>query len=255
MYEIGSYFVDEFPKNRDIIVEALEMAKYYNHITGIMELDVTLALEKMNKFKEKNGDQLSFTAWMMKCIAQAASEHKIIQTFRKGRRKSIVFNDVDIKCMVEKKINGRNIPLHYIFRKVNEKSFMELHNEMRTVQQKAEETRKGEKKVKKRQSNIMKLPKFVRMIIWHFIMTNPFRVKKNLGTIGVSAIGMFGKGMRGWAIPKTMHQTQFMLGAIVKKAVPHPEKGYEFRDILNATIKINHDLVDGGPAVRFAQLR
>lgn len=254
MHDTGFYEIDSFPKNRDIIIDALKMSKYYNHIVGIMEVDVTKALKVFEDFKEENGERLSFTAWIMKCIAKAASEHKVIQTFRYKRRKTVIFDDVDIKCMVERKIKGRNVPIHYIFRKVDKKSFSELHEEMRQVQKKVEERRAAEKKVKKRQKFLMRIPKFIRQkLIWGNVMKNPFKVKKHLGTIGVSAIGMFGKGMRGWAIPMTPHQTQFMVGAIVKKPIYIDEDNWEFRDILNMVVSLNHDTVDGGPAVRFAK--
>ena len=127
---------------------------------------------------------------------------------------------------------------------------------MRSIEQQQkykEEKRRGEKKIKRFQGNIMMFPKFFRKIVWHSVMTNPMNVKKHLGTIGVSALGMFGKGIHGWAIPRTPHSTQLLLGAVVKKPVVTDDDQIVIRKVLNVTVSFNHDVVDGAPAVRFVK--
>jgi len=253
MFTVGDYLEEDFPHNRKIIVDALEQYKYYNHIVGLFELDVTDAMVIFERYKAK-GKPLSFTSWIMKCIAEAVKIHPVIHTLRKGRKKTITFEDVDIKCMVEKDdAEGNKIPIHYIIRKANEKSFLEIQEEIRVAQKYKEEKRRGEKKIKRFQGNIMMLPKFARRIVWHSVMTNPMNVKKHLGTIGVSALGMYGKGINGWAIPRTPHSTQLLLGAIIKKPVVTDDNQIKIRSILNVTVSFNHDTVDGGPAVRFVK--
>jgi pyruvate/2-oxoglutarate dehydrogenase complex dihydrolipoamide acyltransferase (E2) component len=247
-----NYRVGVFPKNRDIIVDAASMAKYYNHVYGILDVDVTKAVEKMERYFAETGVKLSLTAWVMRCLAVAATEFVQIRTFRYRKRKTIIFDDVDIKCMVERKIEGRRIPIHYMFRKADKKSFMELHKELREVQRKAKDRTKKDRKQKRTQKLIMSMPKFIRRLIWHFVMTNPFRNVKNLGIMGVSSVGKFGKGMTGYVIPKTMHQTQCLIGAIMKKIIP-TENGHETRDVIGLTLTFNHDMIDGGPAVDFAK--
>ena len=81
-------------------------------------------------------------------------------------------------------------------------------------------------------------------------MTNPFKIKKNLGTIGVTAVGMYGKGISGWILPITPHSSTIAIGAIVKKPI-FIDGNFKPRDILHITIVVNHDVIDGGPAVRF----
>ncbi len=251
MFTVGDYTKGDFPKNREIMIDALDVSKYYNHIVGLFDLDVTDAMRVFDAYKDE-GKPLSFTSWIMKCIAQAVSEHKEIQTLRYGKKKIVTFENVDIKCMVEKDdAEGNKIPIHHIIRKANEKTFLEIQEEIRVAQKYKEERRSGEKRIKKKQGTIMSFPKFIRNIIWHTVMTNPFKVKKHLCTIGVSALGMFGKGMRGWAIPKTPHSTQFLLGSVVKMPVVTDDDQIIIRRILNVTVSFNHDIVDGGPAVRF----
>ncbi len=252
MSELERYKIHPFSKTREMIAEATRQSKYYSHIHGIMEVDVTEALEIMNRYREKTGERLSFTAWTIKCVAQAVSEFPIVQTFRVGRNKMIEFHDVDVKCNVEKNIDGINVPIQYIIRKVNEKSFKEIHEEIRQAQEyKADDERVKERKIKRQQKRLMGLPKFIRNFFWQSIMTNPFKIKKNLGTIGVTAVGMYAKGISGWILPVTPHSSTVAIGSIVKKPI-FIDGNFKPRDILHITIVVNHDVVDGAPAVRFA---
>ena len=75
--------------------------------------------------------------------------------------------------------------------------------------------------------------------------------KKYGGTIGVTAVGMFGKGA-GWGIPFTERTLDLTLGGIAEK--PGVVDGHiVIRDYLSLTLSFNHDLIDGAPAARFTQ--
>ncbi|MHA1744041.1 MAG: 2-oxo acid dehydrogenase subunit E2 [Candidatus Heimdallarchaeota archaeon] len=250
MTEAEDHRVLKFTKEREMIAEAVNLSRYYNHIIGIVEMDVTKAMAIMKRHEEKIGEKLSITSWIMKCVAQAVEENPIVQTFRKGRRKMIQFKDVDIKCLVEKEIRGRKVPIAYIIRQANKKSFQEIQNEIRTAQKYSKDQREKEAKQKKRQKLLMKLPKMIRALLWRSIIKDPFKIRKNLGTVGVTAMGMFGKGIVGYAIPKTFHATTCALGAIVKKPVYINDELVP-RDILHVVVEFDHDIVDGAPAVRF----
>ncbi len=250
MKDFGQYKVLKFNKRRQMIAELLDQSSRYKHIIGIMEMDVTKTTNIISKQLEKTGERLSFTSWCMKCIAQAVSEFPELITFRKGRTKMIQFQDVDIKCIVEKVIDGVKHPIAYIIRSAQNKSFREIHDEIRSAQAHDDDQRGKEEKIKQNQLTIMKFPKFIRRLVWHFVMTNPKNIKKHIGTCGVTSMGMFGKGLIGWAIPKTAHATTFALGAIIKKPV-YVEDELVPREIMHLTAEFDHDIVDGGPAVRF----
>jgi pyruvate/2-oxoglutarate dehydrogenase complex dihydrolipoamide acyltransferase (E2) component len=250
MSELERNKILPYSKGRLMIAEATRQSKYYSHIQGILEVDVTRPLEIMETFDKKTGERISFTAWVIKCVAKAVTEFPIVQTFRFGRNKMLEFHDVDVKTNIEKNIDGRMIPLQYIIRKANEKSLREIHDEIRQAQKHTEDQRIRERKIKRQQRKLMRLPVWVRSFFWRGIMTNPYKIKKNLGTIGVTAVGMFGQGLSGWIFPITPHSSTIAIGAIVKKPV-YIENKFEPRDILHITIVVNHDVVDGGPAVRF----
>jgi pyruvate/2-oxoglutarate dehydrogenase complex dihydrolipoamide acyltransferase (E2) component len=247
-----NYSIGKWPKNRDIIVDAVTMSRYYNHVVGFIDADATEIVRVFNKYSKKTGDRLSLTAYIMRCMALTAKEVPETRTFRKGRRKTIVFNDIDIKCMIEREIDGKRIPLHYMFKKADKKSFKEIHEELRYVQQKKQDKSKKYRKQKRTQKFLMNLPKFIRHFMWHIIMTRPLKTVKNLGVLGVTSVNKFSLGLTGVVLPKTMHQTHCLIGTIYKKPTVVDDK-VVIRDFVSLTLQFNHDIVDGGPAVDFAR--
>jgi pyruvate/2-oxoglutarate dehydrogenase complex dihydrolipoamide acyltransferase (E2) component len=93
------------------------------------------------------------------------------------------------------------------------------------------------------------LPQSIRLFIWGLLLSNPYRVKKMMGTVIVTSVGMIGK-VNGWPIPYSIHPLCFALGAIVKKPGV-ANNNIEIRDFLEMTILIDHDVIDGAPAARF----
>ena len=76
-------------------------------------------------------------------------------------------------------------------------------------------------------------------------------VKRSFGTVGMTSVGMFGKGS-GWAIPFGTHTLDVALGGIAEK--PGVIDGHiEIREYLCLTLCFDHDIVDGAPAARFTQ--
>ena len=69
----------------------------------------------------------------MKCIGQAVSEHKEVHAIRKGKRKVIIFDDVDISVQIEKVVDGQHRPMPYVVRKANEKSVKEITDEIQAA--------------------------------------------------------------------------------------------------------------------------
>ncbi len=72
------------------------------------------------------------------------------------------------------------------------------------------------------------------------------------GTVGITAVGMFGKGQGGWGLVPVIHGLALIVGSIAwKPAVV--EGRIEPREILNLTVVFDHDVIDGAPATRFTR--
>jgi pyruvate/2-oxoglutarate dehydrogenase complex dihydrolipoamide acyltransferase (E2) component len=250
MKNIGKYQKYRIPDNRVGTIDIGVASKRKHHISSLIELDVTEARRLLKQLpKEEN---YSFTAWLLKCISLAIDENKEIQGIRYRRKNIIVFDDVDIAMMVEREINGQKAPLPYVIRGANQKSIQDIHLEIKSAQNQRIENEGdyvlGEKKNAKMMKLYAKTPTFLRNLIWRRIIKNPFITKEQLGTVMMTSVGMMGK-VNGWVVPKSVHPVSFAIGSIIKK--PGVVDGLiSIRDMMHVTITIDHDVIDGAPAIR-----
>lgn len=239
-----------FPKNRKLVIDVLELGRLKHHIPGFIEFDVTAARVYLHELKAKTGNSLSFTAWLAKCVAQAVSEHKQVHALRRGQRSMIIFNDVDVLVMVEKKIGIDILSRPLIIRKVNEKSVRQIHDEIRTAQSQpidADSLLVGDSPWFARFYPV--LPKFIRILLGRKIMSDPFLLKKMVGTVEITSVGMTEK-FSGCMIPVSPQPLLFAIGGITRKPVLIQDK-VENREFLQVSYAFDHDVIDGAPVARF----
>jgi pyruvate/2-oxoglutarate dehydrogenase complex dihydrolipoamide acyltransferase (E2) component len=93
------------------------------------------------------------------------------------------------------------------------------------------------------------MPGFIRRAVWKFLLRNPKIAYKKMGNAVITSVGMIGK-INGWFIHRSVHPISFGVGSVLKKAVVI-EKEIKIREILNMTILVDHDVIDGAPMVRF----
>jgi len=215
---------------------------------GLIEIDVTNARTFLRNHKARTGESLSFTAFIIACMAHAVDENKSMHACRKGWKRLIMFDDVDVSTMIEREVAGHQQPIVYIIRGANKKTFREIHHEIRAAQVEAvEHVWKG--------WGMTSLPllafRLIWPILWWILGTSPQMQKKYGGTVGLTSVGMFGKGT-GWVIALPYHTLDVALGGIAEK--PAVVDGQVvIREYLCMTLSFNHDLVDGAPAARFVQ--
>ena len=255
---IGKYEEKPFPKIQNSVGDIFEFSRSKYYVLGLVEADVTLAQETIGLHKAKTGESLSFTAWIAKCLAQTISEFPEANSYRKGRSRVITFKDVDVVIVVEKKVGDTKYPVPYVIRNVNEKKFTEIHAEIRNAQagtfsdeQKAidEEKKRDSQSFFMRVVNPYSLPRFVRMIYWRGFRTDPFKVKRVMGTAGITSVGMFGRG-GGWPISVGTHTVDLAVGGIARKPGVVGDE-IAIRQYLQFSIYFDHEIIDGAPAARF----
>jgi len=72
-----------------------------------------------------------------------------------------------------------------------------------------------------------------------------------VGTVGITAVGMFGKGA-AWGIPPALPTLMMTVGGIGEKPVLI-DGHLALREYLSLTISFDHDIIDGAPAARFTE--
>jgi pyruvate/2-oxoglutarate dehydrogenase complex dihydrolipoamide acyltransferase (E2) component len=264
---IGSFEERQFPDSRNATIDTLTWGSKRHHIPILVEIDVTAARSSIREQK-KMGQCISFTGWIVKCIAQAVSEHKFIHALRRGNRRLVIFDDVDITIIVERSIgqhnSGETLPMPYIIRKANEKTLATIHSEIRAAQQvplAAGEvqiaTTSGNSSAAAHSNGLTKiftmLPQFVRdLLFWQPLFRDPFEVKRKMGTVSVTALGMVSQGGMSWGIPIGIHPLVVAVGAIAKRPGIVDDQIVP-REYVGLTILFDHDVTDGAPVARFVR--
>ena len=240
-----NYSVLPYPRERQVIVEGGRIAARRHTVLGLIEVDVTTPRLAIRQYKARTGETFSFTAFVIACLGKAIEENKMMHAYRDWRNRLILFDEVDVNMIVEIEMTGRKVTLPHFVRAANKRTAREIHDEIRTVQASPRKTR---------EYGIFwfaRLPQFVRDIFYWVVYKNPQWLKQSFCTVGMTAIGMFGKG-GGWAIPFGVHTMDVALGGISEK--PGVVDGrIEVREYLCLTLMFDHDIIDGAPAARFTQ--
>ena len=246
------YSVRKLSIPRMILTDYNDVASTFARVTGLVEIDVTEGIKRIKEIKEKENYPVSMTAWLAKCVAMVVNENKILNSYRKGR-KIITFDDVDISIIVEVETrNGKKVPFNYVLRDAVNKSVKELTDEIRAAQQrKIDETEQLSRDNQARYSSLYAIiPRFLRKFVIKRILTNPFKLKKLIGTVGITSLGMFAKNFGGWAIPFADKTLNIAIGAMKEVAIVKDGKPANVK-LICLTFLFDHNLVDGAPATRF----
>jgi pyruvate/2-oxoglutarate dehydrogenase complex dihydrolipoamide acyltransferase (E2) component len=242
----ADYQLVPYPKMRRATAVVLRSFQRKPMMHGLIEADVTMAREFLREHKARTGESLSFTAFIIGCVGKAVEEHKTVQAYRQGWKHLVVFDDVDVATVIERDVAGQKVPLVYVIRTANRKTFREIHQEIRAIQ--AQDVAKSVLGF----TSLPFLPTvlFTRLL-YRMLRTFPQLHKRVVGTVGVTAVGMFGKGS-GWGIPVAAASLAVTLGGLASK--PGVIDGHiAIRDYLCMTLSFDHRITDGGPAARFAE--
>ena len=124
--QYSDYQVVPYSKLRRLMAAEFRLSHRMPLIHGLLEVDVSRARAFLRDHKAKTGESLSFTAFLIACLAQAVEEHKAVQAMRLGRKRLILFEDVDVLTYIERGEAGHSLPMPYIIRAANSKTVREF---------------------------------------------------------------------------------------------------------------------------------
>lgn len=228
----------------------VKLGRTKHHVPILFEADVTEARDRIRLQKKKSGVSVSFTGWAVKCIAQAIAENPQMHALRRGRHTLVVFEEIDVLVTVQKTVEEELIPLPFVIRNANSKSVVEINKDILAAKQ--QDATAGTMTLGRNPwyANLyLALPGVIRGIAGRIMLHNPFAIKRNTGTVGVSSIGMMGN-FAGWAIPVGPLPIQFALGGISKKPV-FKDNQISSHEFLSVSFVFDHDVVDGAPVAAF----
>jgi pyruvate/2-oxoglutarate dehydrogenase complex dihydrolipoamide acyltransferase (E2) component len=242
---VAEYTVKEFHPLRRATIGVLEAASHKHMIHALLEVDVSKARSLISQYKAETGNSLSFTAYLIHCLARVVARNRHMQACRDWRNRLILFDDVDVSTTVERELNGTRQVVPFIVRAANGKSVLEIHSEIRGTQSDTP----SEAGVYPLMRLFVALPVFLQSIIFRVMNRFPQIMKKNVGTVMLTSVGMFGSG-GGWGIPVATHTLNVTVGGIMHRPVCCGDSLHE-KEHLCITASFDHDIIDGAPAARF----
>jgi pyruvate/2-oxoglutarate dehydrogenase complex dihydrolipoamide acyltransferase (E2) component len=245
------YHIVELTPGRRIFINMLDLPGPKHSMYGLLEVDVTLSRQFIAEHKRRSGESLSFTGFLVLCLARAVDENKEVQAYLKGRKQLILFDNVDVGIMVEHKGGDKRALMGHVIRGANLKTYRQIHDEIRSVQSAPLPPNRG---LPTWLRTAMLLPWPLSALFKAFIRMagrrDPTIVTSMGGTVSITAVGMFGEGHSGWGIYPATEVLGLVVGSIaLKPAVV--EGRIEPRELLNLTVIFDHNVINGAPAARF----
>jgi pyruvate/2-oxoglutarate dehydrogenase complex dihydrolipoamide acyltransferase (E2) component len=252
--EVGPYRLVPFRPERNATLDTLRWAKKRLSVPMMLEVDVTAARKAIREYRRRTGRGLSFTAWVISCVARAAAEHPRVHSMRRGNRQMVLFQEVDVAVLVERAIGeeeGREtLPMPVVVRRADQMLPAEIHEEIRRAQE--AEVPAGASSLENSvspwlQALFFRCPAWLRdLLFWRRLLRSPARMKRTMGTVVVTAAGMAAPGVLTWGIPLSLHPLAVAVGGIVERSTPTGTQ-----DVLALTVVFDHAVTDGAPVGRF----
>jgi pyruvate/2-oxoglutarate dehydrogenase complex dihydrolipoamide acyltransferase (E2) component len=245
-----NYRYKKIARSRIATFDIFSIGLIKHHVSAMLEFDVTESRIKLRELRKK-GLGISFNAWLIKVIGSVLQMHPEAAAYFYNKKRLIIFKDINVSLLVEKRLNDTRVPIPIVIEKVNEKSTLEIAQEIEEA--KGQELQADDIVLKKRTTSYERLyyhlPGLLRRAFWKILLKMPRSAYKTMGNVAVTSVGMMGR-INGWFIHRSVHPISFGVGSILKKPVV-VENEVKIREMLNITILLDHDVLDGAPMVRF----
>ncbi|MCA9711651.1 MAG: 2-oxo acid dehydrogenase subunit E2 [Myxococcales bacterium] len=238
---------------RQLAMDAFAALPSGHPMVALLELDVTLALDAIAALR-RDGTRVSLFSFLVRSIAVAIAEHPDLNLVRHGRR-LVRFEDVDVSVPVEVMTPDGHFPREIVIRRAHQRSPAEIYAAIEAARVRYRKTgsASAEDRWPRHVMHLLRLfPRFVRVGLMRLLMRSAFTVKRRAGTTLVTSVGKFA-AIPGFAFTFSTgpRAAVFAIGSVVEKPWIVADR-VEPRSILGLSIMVDHDLVDGAPAARFA---
>ena len=240
------YRTTPFTTNRRMVAASASIGREQNNIQALIEVDISEPRRLIREHKQRAGESLSLTAFVVASLAQAIAEYPHLNSIRKGG-KLILFEDVGIGVLIERELDGALVPENMGIRAAQTKTLRQIHEEIRAAQEHVDDGLGGLSGT----TWVRFIPSFLFRIFIRLASKNIGMIER-YGTVGVTAVGMFGaKNQALWLLPLVGGATVGVaVGGIVERACVRDGQ-LKVQEHLCLTVTFNHDIVDGAPAARF----
>jgi len=230
--------------SRRIVMAALRAGRRKAPVHGILQLDVSAARRLLAEMQPPG----SFTAFVVAAVGRAAAAHPAVHAYRDWRGQVVTHNFVDVAALIEVERPDGPVPMAHLMRDADVRSVADLTQEIRAVQSSPMDTPSGRKLVRLLPT-LGRIPGSLRLM--YLAMALLPSVRRMSGTVAVTSVGMFGGGGGAVIGRPTLPTLDVLVGGLSERASVVDGR-IVIREVLDLTISVDHNLVDGAPAGRFA---
>lgn len=237
-----------YPKLHNFVADLVAEGRRKNIVQIVFEADFSSIRRRMTEYQNRTDESITVTTYIAKCFACAVARDKLLQAYRKGKSRLVVFDDIDLTFIIEREWEGNKLPVFHIVRAAQRKSLQEIHHELREAK---EALLGADGPMRAFILQFFLLPGVVRKFGWFLLRNNPYWFKAMAGTVGVTSVGMHASGALVM-LPITPMTLTLCIGGVEKKVVCQSGEFVE-RDVIHLNLSLDHEVVDGAPAVHLIE--
>lgn len=246
LHVMGGHRIVPFSANRQMVAASCAVSRDHDTIHCLTEVDVSEPRRLLRAHRDQTGESLSFTAYVVHCLAKTVAQMPEVNAFRSGRR-LVLLDDVTISVLVERELPGEKVPEPLPIHSAQSKGYRAIHEEIRTAQRTKPDGLGG----------LSGMERLLRWIPGWLLRTFIRLAERNIamgkryGKIAVTAVGMHGENAL-WFTPITSATVTVTVGSLVQR--PVEQDGHVVpHEHLCLTVSFDHAIVDGAPAARFVK--
>ena len=236
--------VRSFPSNRRLVTAAMRAGRGKMPMYGLVDVDITTA----NRLLTGHDPPLSLTAFVVACVARAAAAHPAVHAYRNWRGQLVTHRHVDVGTMVEISTPQGPFAIPHLLRDADIRGVPDLTAELRRVKQDPSAS-SSVRWLERAGPAATRIPGVIPAM--YAVMARSVAARQRIGTVAVTAVGMFAGGGGFGITSLSLMSLEIIVGGMSQR--PRVIEGQlTARDVLDLTIAIDHNVVDGAPAARFA---
>ncbi len=236
--------VRPFPSNRRLVTAAMRAGRRKMPMYGLVEVDITTA----NQLLAGHQPPSSMTAFVVASVARAAAAHPEVHAYRNWRGQLVTHHYVDVATMVEISTPQGPFAIPHVLRDADIRAVPELTAELRQVKRDPSASFSG-RWLDRVAPAATRIPGTLPAM--YAVLARSVAARQRTGTVAVTAVGMFAGGAGSGITPLSLMSLEVIVGGMSQR--PRAVDGQVIiRDVLDLTLAIDHNVVDGAPAARFA---
>jgi pyruvate/2-oxoglutarate dehydrogenase complex dihydrolipoamide acyltransferase (E2) component len=236
--------VRSFPAQRKLVTAGMRAGRRKMPMYGLVDVDVTTA----NQLLAACDPPGSLTAFVVASVARAVAARPEVHAYRNWRGQLVIHDYVDVTTMVEIVTSQGPFAIPHVLHDADIRGVPDLTAELRSVKRKPSASFGG-RWLDQAAPAAIRIPGA--LPVMYAVMARSVAVRQRVGTVAVTSVGMFAGGGGFGTTPLTLMSVEVVVGGMSQR--PRVVDGQvAIRDVLDLTLAIDHNVVDGAPAARFS---